>query len=31
VDVVLKTVYANRSVGDAMKFDFCEEALLISF
>ena len=27
----LKAVYADKSVGEAVKFDFCEEDLLISF
>lgn len=27
----LKAVYADKSVGEAVKVDFCEEDLLISF
>jgi len=27
----LKAVYADKSVGEAVKFDFCEEDILISF
>ncbi|MEY2578964.1 MAG: hypothetical protein QOI49_1788 [Verrucomicrobiota bacterium] len=27
----LKAVYADKSVGEAVKFDFCAEDLLISF
>jgi len=30
-DWYIKAVYADKSVGDAVKFDFCEEDLLISF
>ena len=27
----IKAVYADKSVGDAVKFDFCEEGLIIDF
>ena len=30
-DWYIKAVYADKSVGEAVKFDFCEEDLLISF
>jgi|GEM_PF-807494 len=30
-DWYIKAVYADKSVGDAVKFDFCQEDLLISF
>jgi hypothetical protein len=30
-DWYIKAVYADKSIGDAVKFDFCEEDLLISF
>lgn len=27
----LKAVYADKSVGEAVRFDFCEEDLVIDF